>query len=189
MSSYNKVILMGNLTRDPELRYIPNGTAVAKIGMAVNRKFKNRNTDELEEEVTFVDVEAWGKQAETFSRYMTKGRPVFIEGRLRLDRWKDQDGNNRSKMLVVMENFQFVGGREGGGSARTGRPAEEGRPVEGGRSAEGAPVQAGHQTGGHQAGGHQGQAGGAGRVSEPHAPASSPAPSSGEQYDFDDIPF
>jgi len=164
MSSFNKVLLMGNLTRDPELRYTPNGSAVVKIGIAVNRKFHNRNTNELEEETTFVDIEGWGKQAETFNQYMKKGRPVFIEGRLRLDRWQDQNGNNRSKLLVVMENFRFIGGREGGtgaGSSRGGRSMSEG----GGSQ---APVQAG-------------------RVSE--RPSSPPPPAGGEAYDFDDIPF
>ena len=105
--SYNKVLLMGNLTRDIELKQISGDNAVANIGLAVNRRFKSRD-GEWREETTFVDCEAWGRTAETMSKYLVKGRPVFIEGRLKLDQWQDKDGNNRSKMRVVVENFQFV---------------------------------------------------------------------------------
>ena len=118
MASFNKVILVGNLTRDPELRYTPKGTAVAKIGLAVNRTWKS-DTGEQKEEVTFVDVDAFGKQAEVIGQYMKKGRPILIEGRLRLDQWDDkQTGQKRSRLGVVMESFQFLGTgqrREGGG--------------------------------------------------------------------------
>ena len=113
MANYNKVLLMGNLTRDPELRYLQSGSAVVNFGLAVNRKYRNRSTQEMVEETTFVDIEGWGQQAETFSRYMSKGRPVFVEGRLRLDSWEAKDGQKRSKLRVVMENFQFVGGPAG----------------------------------------------------------------------------
>jgi len=113
MSSYNKVLLMGNLTRDPELRYTQSGTAVVKIGLAVNRKYRNKTSNEMVEETTFVDVEGWGNQAETFNQYMSKGRPVFIEGRLRLDSWETREGQKRNKLVVVMENFRFLGGRSG----------------------------------------------------------------------------
>jgi single-strand DNA-binding protein len=126
MSNYNKVILIGNLTRDPELKYTQSGMAVVEIGLAVNRKYRNRNTNEMVEETTFVDIEGWGKQAEVFHQYMSKGRPVFIEGRLRLDRWETQDGQKRSKLCVVMENFQFLGG---GGEASARGPRRESRPV------------------------------------------------------------
>src|SRR5437762_1626193 len=96
--SYNKVILMGNITRDIELKYTPSNQAVAKIGLAVNRKYKTAD-GQLKEDVTFVDCEAWGKTAESMNQYLSKGKPVFIEGRLRLDTWKDkQDGSNRSKL-------------------------------------------------------------------------------------------
>ena len=120
MSSFNKVILMGNLTRDPELRYTPSGTAIAKIGMAVNRKWRNE-AGELQEEVSFIDVDAFGKQAETIGQYLKKGNPIFLEGRLRQDQWEDkQTGQKRSQLKVVLENFRFLpsGGqsREGGSS-------------------------------------------------------------------------
>lgn len=111
MASYNKVILLGNLTRDPELRYTPKGTAVARLGLAVNRSYKSE-TGETKEEVTFLDVDAWGKQAELIGQYLRKGNPLFVEGRLRLDQWDDkQTGQKRSALKVVMENFQFIGGR------------------------------------------------------------------------------
>lgn len=117
MSSFNKVMLMGNLTRDPEVRYTPKGTAVAQIGMAINRVWTN-DSGEKKEEVTFVDVEFWGRTAETVGQYMHKGSPIFIEGRLKLDSWEDKEsGQKRSKLKVVGEGFQFVGssGKDNGG--------------------------------------------------------------------------
>lgn len=109
MASFNKVILMGNLTRDPELRYTPKGMAIAKIGMAVNRRWTSES-GEHKEEVTFVDVDAFGKQAETIGQYMRKGGAILIEGRLRLDQWDDkQTGQKRQRLGVVCENFRFVG--------------------------------------------------------------------------------
>ena len=125
MASFNKVILVGNLTRDPELRYTPKGTAIAQIGVAVNRTWRTE-TGEQKEEVTFVDVDAFGKQAETLGQYMRKGSPILIEGRLRLDQWDDkQTGQKRSKLGVVVEGFQFLGGgqRTEGGAAPAPRPA------------------------------------------------------------------
>ncbi len=119
MASYNKVIIMGNLTRDPELKQTPSNQSVAKIGIAMNRKYKSKE-GELREETTFVDCEAWGKTAETMAKYLTKGRPVFDEGRLKLDQWQDKDGNNRSKLKVVIESFQFVDSR---GNKSQGEPA------------------------------------------------------------------
>jgi single-strand DNA-binding protein len=111
MASLNKVFLAGNLTRAPELRYTPGGTAVAQFGVAVNRKFKNRE-GQVQEEATFVDVEVWGRQAETASEYLAKGSPVLIEGRLKLDSWESkQTGEKRSKLRVVGERVQFLGGR------------------------------------------------------------------------------
>ena len=121
MASYNKVILMGNLTRDPELKQTPSNQSVAQIGLAVNRKYKGRDGD-MKEETTFVDCEAWGRTAETMSKYLAKGRPVFVEGRLKLDQWQDKDGNNRSKLKVVIDTFQFVDSR-GGQSGQTQQPA------------------------------------------------------------------
>jgi single-strand DNA-binding protein len=126
MASYNKVILVGNLTRDPELRFTPKGVAIAKIGLAINRSWRDAN-GELKEEVTFVDVDAFGKQAETLGQYMKKGRPLLIEGRLRLDTWDDKQTNQkRSRLGVVLESFQFLDSRgsdEGGGGAPRPRPA------------------------------------------------------------------
>jgi len=126
MASFNKVILVGNLTRDPELRYTPKGTAIAKIGLAVNRKWKSE-TGELKEEVTFVDVDTFGRTAENVGQYMRKGRPILIEGRLRLDQWDDkQTGQKRSRLGVVAESVQFLGsptGGEGSGAPPASRPA------------------------------------------------------------------
>lgn len=114
MASLNKVMLIGNLTRDPELRVTPKGTAICQFGLAVNRQFKDES-GATRDETTFVDIEAWGKQGETVAKYLTKGRPLFVEGRLKLDTWDDKTtGQKRSKMKVVLENFQFLGGREGG---------------------------------------------------------------------------
>ena len=127
----NKVFLMGNLTRDIELKHTPsNNTAVANIGLAVNRQYKAG--DENREETTFIDCEAWGRTAEVMHQYLAKGRPVLIEGRLKLDQWQDRDGNNRSKMRVVVENFQFVdsrgGGGGGGGTSNAAQPAVTSQP-------------------------------------------------------------
>jgi single-strand DNA-binding protein len=113
MASFNKVILVGNLTRDPELRYTPKGMAIAKIGLAVNRVWRNE-AGESKEEVTFVDVDAFGRQAETLAQYMKKGSPLLVEGRLKLDQWDDkQTGQKRSKLGVIVEGFQFLGGGRG----------------------------------------------------------------------------
>jgi single-strand DNA-binding protein len=120
MANFNKVILAGNLTRDPEVRYTPKGMAIAKFGMAINRTWKNES-GETQEEVTFVDIDAFGRQAEVISQYLKKGRPVLVEGRLRLDQWDDkQTGQKRSRLGVVLESFSFLdsGNRgEGGGSS------------------------------------------------------------------------
>lgn len=122
--TFNKVMLMGNLTRDVEMRQA-GSSQVAKIGLAVNRRFKTQS-GEQRDETTFVDCEAWGRTAEVMAQYLAKGRPVFIEGRLQLDTWQDQQGNNRSKLKVVVENFQFVdsrnesGGGGGGGGGYQG---------------------------------------------------------------------
>jgi single-strand DNA-binding protein len=124
MASYNKVLLMGNLTRDPELRYTPKGTAVLEIGLAINRRYQVEN--ETKEEVVFVDITFWGRQAETINQYCKKGRPLFVEGRLQLDTWDDrQTGQKKSRLRVVGENFQFIGGpRESG----EGEPASRAQP-------------------------------------------------------------
>ena len=123
MASFNKVILVGNLTRDPELRYTPKGTAIAKIGVAVNRVWTNE-AGEKKEEVTFVDVDVFGRTAENVGQYMRKGRPILIEGRLRLDQWDDkQTGQKKSKLGVVAETVQFLGSPSGGGGGEGGAPA------------------------------------------------------------------
>ncbi len=132
MASFNKVILIGNLTRDPELKYTPKGTAVAKLGLAVNRSWKTE-TGETREEVTFIDVDAFGRQAEVIGQYLKKGRPLMVEGRLKLDQWDDKTtGQKRSRLGVVLESFQFLdsgrggesGGGEGGGGEYAPRPAQ-----------------------------------------------------------------
>jgi len=131
MASFNKVILLGNLTRDPEVRYTPKGSAVADLGIAVNRQYTLEN-GEKREEVTFVDVTFWGRTAEVAGEYLKKGRPVFIEGRLQLDTWDDkQSGQKRSKLKVIGETMQMLGSR--GGAADTGdegdRPARSAKPT------------------------------------------------------------
>ena len=115
MANLNKVMLIGNLTRDPELRYTPKGTAVAEIGMAINR-IRTNDQGQRQEDTTFVDVTLWGRQAELAQQYLSKGRPVYIEGRLQMDTWEDKNsGQKRSKLKVVGENMQFLGGGGGGG--------------------------------------------------------------------------
>jgi len=126
MPSLNKVLLMGNLTRDPELRVTPKGTSICQFSLAINRQFK-MESGESREEVIYVDVEAWGKQGETIAKYVTKGRPLFVEGRLRLDQWEDKNTKEkRSRMKVVLENFQFLGDSRGGtGGGGAAVPAGE----------------------------------------------------------------
>jgi single-strand DNA-binding protein len=120
MANLNRVLLIGNLTRDPEVRYTPKGTAVADIGIAVNRVYSG-DDGERKEEVTFVDVTLWGRQAEVAQEYLKKGRQVFIEGRLQLDTWDDkQTGQKRSRLRVVAENMQMLGSRA---DSETGSPA------------------------------------------------------------------
>lgn len=111
MANLNRVLLIGNLTRDPELRVTPKGSSICQFGLAVNRTFKD-GSGQQREETTFIDVEAWGRQGEVISKYCTKGRPLFVEGRLRFDSWEDKNTQQkRSRLSVVLENFQFIGGR------------------------------------------------------------------------------
>lgn len=120
-ASFNKVILVGNLTRDPQIRYTPKGTAVAEIGLAVSRTWFDQATNSKKEETTFVDITLWGRQAEIAGEYLAKGRPVLIEGRLNLDTWDDKEsGQKRSKLRVVCEQMQLLGSREGGGGGGGG---------------------------------------------------------------------
>ena len=123
MASFNKVILMGNLTRDPEIKYTPSNMAICNLSLAVNRRFKDGQSGEWREEATFVDVTIFGKRGEAFEKYHKKGQSAFMEGELRLDSWEDKNtGQKRSKLYVVAENWEFVsGGREergGGGSSQ-----------------------------------------------------------------------
>ena len=149
MANINMVILAGNLTRDPEVRFTPSGMAVAQLGLAINRRFKDPKSNEVREEVTFVDVDVFGKQAEIAGQYLAKGRPVLVEGRLKLDQWEDkQTSQKRSKLKVVANRIQFLGskgegggggggGGQGGGAARPARPA---RPAPAQNAGEDAPM-------------------------------------------------
>lgn len=120
MANVNKVILVGTLTRDPEVKYTPKGSAVAELGLAINRHYSTES-GEKREEVTFVDVTLWGKTAELAGQYLTKGRQLYVEGRLQLDTWEDkQSGQKRSKLRVVGESMQFIGGKPGGASSDDG---------------------------------------------------------------------
>ena len=129
MASYNRVVLVGNLTRDVDLRYTPSQTAVTDIGLAVNDRVKRNN--EWVDEATFVDVTLWGRQAEVANEYLSKGAPVLIEGRLKLDTW-EQEGQKRSKLRVVGEKMQMLGSRSGGGSGG-GQSGGGSRPQSGGQ--------------------------------------------------------
>ncbi len=140
MANFNKVILVGNLTRDIEIRYTQGGLAVAKMGMAINRKYKQG--EEAKETTCFVDLTAFGRQAEVLNEYVAKGSPLFVEGRLEYSTWEAKEGGGkRSKLEVIVENFQFLGGRTGGrgapegeatprGKAGTGRPETGGEQVD-----------------------------------------------------------
>ena len=174
MPSFNQVILIGNLTRDVELRHTPSNQTVANIGMAMNRQYQTKD-GERREEVTFVDCEAWGRQAEVMAQYLSKGRPVMIQGRLKLDTWQDKEGGNRSKLKVVVENFQFLGSREGGGTA--------GASGGGGKyQSAGAP-----SGGGYQGDGNQKSSSPSGGPSE--SPSESQGGGSHQAVDDSDIPF
>ncbi|MBK8098262.1 MAG: single-stranded DNA-binding protein [Planctomycetes bacterium] len=172
MANFNKVMLMGNLTRDVEMRYTQGGTAYAKLGMAINRKWTQNG--EQKESTCFVDMTAWGKQAELLSQYVGKGSPLFVEGRLEYSAW-ETEGVKKNKLEVIIENFQFVGaprGASGGGGGNGG----EGGPRRaagggGGRRPQGE--QGGDEGGGGGGGGGGGAGGGGG----------------GGQVDYGDIPF
>lgn len=134
MASLNKVMLIGNLTRDPEVRYTPKGTAVTDIGLAVNRVYSTDDGDKREE-TTFVDITLWGRQAEIAGQYMKKGRPIYVEGRLQLDTWDDKtSGQKRSKLKVVGDNFQFLGSKDdnagGGGGGHSSAPQQQSAPAQ-----------------------------------------------------------
>lgn len=166
MASFNKILLMGNLTRDPALTYLPSNTPVVEFGLATNRRYKRQDGQQAEE-VMFIDCRAYARTAELINQYFQKGRPIFIEGRLDLDQWTDKDGNKRSKHRVFIENFQFVESRAGGPG---GAPGSEG----GG----------GEQEGGYSRGPRQAPPPQRAASSSP-PPAPEPAPEMAE----DDIPF
>ncbi len=138
MASYNRIILVGNLTRDPQLSYTPQNTAVCKFGLATNRKWRDRDGN-TREDVCFVDCTVFAQAGETFNRYMSKGQPVLVEGRLQFSQWTTPEGEKRSKHEVVVDNFKFLGGRGEGG----GRPA--------GTTGAGGPADAAAPPGGYDA--------------------------------------
>ncbi len=201
MASLNKVMLIGNLTRDPEVRYTPKGTAVCDMAIAVNRRYVNETTGERQEEVTYLDIVLWGKQAELAGQYLSKGRPVFIEGRLQMDTWEDKaTGQKRSKIKIVAEGMQFLdsksGGAPGGGGGGGGQYAGGGDD-EGGYSAPAPQARRPQGGGGYNSGG------GGGGYQRPAAqpqqrPPQRPAPAQEDDFgegpitdglDGDDIPF
>ena len=142
MASLNKVLLMGNLTRDPEVRHTPKGTAVGDLAMAINMTYKAQDGTE-KEEVCYVDVVVWGRQAETCRDYLTKGAPVFVEGRLQLDQWEGPEGEKKSRMRVRADRVQFLSRSGGGGGGATRGPRSEGAgggaPSEGGAPKQASP--------------------------------------------------
>lgn len=129
MANFNKVFLMGNLTRDPQLTYLPSQTPVVDFGLAVNRRWTDKDGQQ-KESVCFVDCRAFGRSAENINKYLTKGRPVFVEGRLDFDQWTAQDGTKRSKHRVTVESFQFIGAPAGAGAGGGQEAAESGPPAE-----------------------------------------------------------
>ena len=129
MASYNKIILMGNLTRDPQLSYLPSQTPVVEFGLASTHKYRGSD-GQMKEDTCFVDCRCYGKQAEVINKYCQKGSPLLIEGKLTFDRWEAQDGSKRSKHRIFVENFTFVGSRDAGDSA-TRRPSDDAGPVGG----------------------------------------------------------
>ena len=165
MANFNRVILLGNLTRDPELRHLPSNMAVCNFGLAVNDRYKDKQTDQWVERPNFIDCEAFGRTAEVIHQYVGKGRPLFIEGKLRFSQWDDKNtGQKRSKLSVVVDSFEFVGGRDGADGGGGG----------GGGSGGG--------------GSSSGDGGGGGGGSRTNYQDSSPGPVH-EAIDEDDIPF
>ena len=189
MASFNKVILMGNLTRDPEVRYIPSGSAVCELGLAVNRSWFDKQSNQRKEEVTFVDVTLWGRTAEVAGEYLSKGRSVLIEGRLQMDQWEDkQTGQKRSKLKVVGEQMTMTGGRGddggGGGGGSRGGGRSQGRGGQGGGQAGN---QGGQQSGGFDQGGGYGGGGGGNGGGGAADSFYDDAPS--EDFPSDEVPF
>ena len=186
MASFNKVMLMGNLTRDPQLKHLPSQTAVCEIGLACNRKFRTSNGEDREE-VLFIDCTAFGRQAEVINQYCQKGKPIFIEGRLKLDTWEDrQGGGKRSKHTVVIDNFQFIGGRDDAGGGGNYGGGGGGGYSRGNGGGGGDYSSRGGSSGGGNYGNDQGNNQGGGQQSR--QPANEPFDDN-EQFGEDDIPF
>ncbi len=172
MASYNKVMLMGNLTRDVEIRHTSGNTIVGSFGLAVNRKYKTQS-GEQREEVNFIDCTAFGRTAEVMAQYLGKGRPVFVEGRLKFDQWEDKNGGGkRSKLGVIVDNFQFIDSKSGGGNSGGGDGG--GGYARSNAGGGGGGSYGGDQSGGNQGGGNQGGGNGSG---------------GGGDFNHDDIPF
>jgi single-strand DNA-binding protein len=178
MANYNKVILVGNLTRDPQMRYLPSQMPVVDFGLAVNHRFKTKSGEDREE-VCFIDCSAFGRQAEVINQYCRKGRPLLVEGRLKFDTWEDkQGGGKRSKHTVVIDNFQLLGGRDSAGGGGGGYDQGGGGASYGDDQRPQPPR--------NQGAAPPPQRGGAGQ-----RPAQAPEPPFGEEQTFqeDDIPF
>ena len=197
MANLNKVLLMGNITRDLELKYMPNQTAVCDFGLAVNRTWTGQDGVK-KEEVTFVDCSCFGKTAEILSKYKKKGDPLFVEGRLKLDQWEAQDGTKRSKMRVIVENFQFLNRGQGApGGGGYGNDAEGGGGGGGGYGGEGGALRQQARPAGNQPyrqGGRPGAPVGAGPAQRPAAAPNydagdAPAPEESPPLSDEDIPF
>lgn len=183
MANFNRVILIGNLTRDPEVKYLPSGSAVAEISLAINRSYTDKVTNERKEDTTYVEVTLWARLAELAGEYLSKGRPVMIEGRLHLDTWDDKtSGQKRSKLKVVGETMQFLGANTGSSGGGGG---EGGGGGGGGGYRGGARSNSGGGGGGRQA--PSGSGGGNSGGGEPDYYSSGPAQQSGPPDD--DVPF
>ena len=189
MANLNKVMIIGNLTADPEVRTTPRGNSVAELRLAVNRVSSGSNDGERREETTYLDVTCWGRTAEIAGQYLAKGRPVFIEGRLQQDTWEDkQTGQKRSKIRIVAENMQLLGSRDGGGQSQGGGSYQQ----RSNNYNNGGYQQGGYSNGGGNYGGGYQQGGGQGGYSnggyQQQRPQQTPPPPMPVEED-DDIPF
>lgn len=133
MASFNRVIMIGNLTRDPEYKQLTSGQAVCRLGLATNRQFKNKQSGSMVQEVCYIDIDVWGAQAESCRQYLQKGRPVLIEGRLKLDSWEDAEGKSRSKHSIVADRVVFLGSNSQGAEAGMPETAEQETPIQASR--------------------------------------------------------
>ena len=186
MANVNLVVLVGNCTRDPELRYTPGGAAVCEVGLAVNRTWKDQ-AGQKQEETMFVDLTFWGKVAEVVSQYMSKGKPMYVQGRLQLDTWQAQDGTKRSKHRVVAESFQFIGPADGGGGGQQGGGQQAPRQQGGATTRGGSP--AAGQTRGGSAGTVRGGEPPAGQTRGGQPQRQPQMPQNDDDLDLSDVPF